>query len=58
MLVLSRKIGEKINIGNDIIVQVTKICGSRVSVAIEAPKTTSIVRAELQRKDNPDAKQS
>jgi carbon storage regulator len=47
MLVLSRKIGEEIRIG-DAIVKVVSISGNRVSVAIEAPKEVKILRRELE----------
>lgn len=48
MLVLSRKQGERIHIGDDIVIVVNKIQGNRVSIAIEAPKHLNIKRSELQ----------
>lgn len=48
MLVLSRKIGEEIRIGNDIVVKVNRIAGGRVSIGVEAPDHIKIVRGELQ----------
>ena len=47
MLVLSRKPGESIRIGDDIKVTVVKIRGNRVRVGIEAPDGIHIVRGEL-----------
>lgn len=47
MLVLTRKLGEKIVIGNDIIVVVTEIRGSYVKLGVEAPKTIGIYREEV-----------
>lgn len=47
MLVLSRKIGERITIGGDVVVTVTKVKGSRVTIGIEAPAEVRIVRGEL-----------
>ncbi len=47
MLVLSRKIGEKIHVGDSITVEVRRIAGNRVSLAIEAPKHVRILRGEL-----------
>lgn len=47
MLVLSRKVGERIQIGDDIIVTVTAIKGNRVQVGIDAAPTVSIRRGEL-----------
>jgi carbon storage regulator len=47
MLVLSRKPGEKVHIGQDIVLTVLEVRGSRVRVGIEAPGDTTIARAEL-----------
>ena len=48
MLVLTRKIGERIRIGDDITLVVTKMAGNRVTLGIEAPKDIRIVRGELE----------
>ncbi len=48
MLVLTRKVGERIQIGDDIIVVVTKSAGNRVTLGIEAPRDVRIVRGELE----------
>ena len=47
MLVLSRKEGERLSIGNDITIVVSKVSGNRVTIGIEAPKHVKIVRSEL-----------
>ena len=47
MLVLSRKVGERIHIGNDIFVEVRRVAGRRVTLAINAPKNVRILRGEL-----------
>lgn len=47
MLVLTRKRNESIVVGEDIVIQVTQIQGNRVSLAIQAPREVSIMRAEL-----------
>ncbi len=47
MLVLTRKLGEKIAIGNEITVVVTQIHGSHVKLGVEAPKEVSIYREEI-----------
>jgi len=47
MLVLSRKIGEEIVIGNDIRVTVVDVKGSRVKLGIQAPNDVGIFRSEL-----------
>jgi carbon storage regulator len=50
MLVLSRKVGEQIQIGTDIILTVTSVKGNRVTLGIEAPKHIRVDRGELQAK--------
>jgi len=47
MLVLSRKLGEKIHIGENISVEVRRVAGNRVTLAIDAPKEIRILRGEL-----------
>lgn len=47
MLVLSRKAGERIWIGDDISVTVVRISGGGVRIGIEAPKEMPVVREEL-----------
>lgn len=47
MLVLSRKPGERLTIGEDIVLVVNKVSGNRVTLAIEAPQDVRIVRGEL-----------
>jgi len=47
MLVLSRKEGEKLVIGDNITLVISKIAGNRVTVGIEAPADVKIVRGEL-----------
>lgn len=47
MLVLSRKKGERINIGDNIIVEVVEVIGGKVRLGIEAPNEVPIHRAEV-----------
>jgi carbon storage regulator len=47
MLVLSRKVGERILIGEDIRVTIVRIAGGGVRVGIEAPSSLNVVREEL-----------
>jgi carbon storage regulator len=47
MLVLSRKVGDRVLIGDQVTVVVSKIAGNRVTLAIEAPESMHIIRAEL-----------
>lgn len=48
MLVLSRKSGQQIVIGEDIVVSILGIPGNRVRIGIEAPESVRIVRGELE----------
>ena len=48
MLVLSRKVGEQIVIGDNITVVVNKVTGNRISLGIQAPHDVRIIRGELQ----------
>jgi carbon storage regulator len=47
MLVLSRKLGEKIVIGNDIVVTIVKIDRNQVRIGIEAPHDVPVFREEI-----------
>ena len=52
MLVVSRKAGESIVIGDDIKVIVKRIESNRVGIGIDAPRETVIRRTELTGKDD------
>lgn len=47
MLVLSRKVGERIRIGDGVVITVVRITGGGVRLGIEAPPELSVVREEL-----------
>ncbi len=47
MLVLSRKVGDKLVINGNITVEVVKIQGNRISLGIVAPSNVKILRGEL-----------
>ena len=47
MLVLTRRVGEKIIIGNDITITVIKLSNGIVRLGFEAPKECSIYRKEI-----------
>ena len=51
MLVLSRKAGESLYIGDGITVTVTSTSGGRVKLAIDAPPEVPILRGELLAKE-------
>ena len=47
MLILSRKINEKIMIGDNIAVSIIEIRGDQVRIGIDAPKTVKVFRQEI-----------
>jgi len=47
MLVISRKINEKIKIGDDIEITIVSIDKNQVRIGINAPKNITILRSEL-----------
>lgn len=47
MLVLTRKLQEKICIGNDITVTILRVKGQQVRIGIEAPRDIRVIRGEL-----------
>ena len=47
MLVLSRKAGEKIKIGEDVTMQVIRIQGTTVKLGFDAPQSVRILRDDI-----------
>ena len=47
MLVVSRKIGEELKVGDNIIVKIIDIDKNQVKVGIDAPRNVTILRMEL-----------
>lgn len=47
MLILSRKIDEKIRIGDDIIITLIDVHGDQVKIGVEAPKNVKVFRQEV-----------
>lgn len=47
MLVLAREVGEKIVIGNEVVVEVLSVTGNVVRLGISAPRETSVHRFEV-----------
>ena len=47
MLVLSRRPGEQLQIGDDIVVEVLEISGAQVRLGITAPREVAVLRDEL-----------
>jgi carbon storage regulator len=47
VLVLARKVGEKIRVGDDVVFTIVRISGDKVRVGIEAPKEVPVHRDEV-----------
>jgi carbon storage regulator len=47
MLILSRRAGESMTIGNDIKVRVVSVSGNQVRLGIEAPREVKVLREEI-----------
>ena len=54
MLVLSRRIGQEVCIGNDTVISVQQIQGGRVVLGFVAPDSVKILRSELTDRFCPD----
>lgn len=54
MLVLTRKIGELIVIGDDIKIKIVEIKGKQVRIGIEAPRNVAVNREEIYRQKTAD----
>ena len=50
MLILTRRLGESIIIGEDIVVTILGLKGNQVRIGISAPKNVSVHREEIQKK--------
>ena len=47
MLILTRKVGESLRIGDDVSVVVLGIKGNQVRIGVDAPKSVSVHREEI-----------
>lgn len=47
MLILSRKVGESVTIGNDIVVKVVSLSGNQIRLGITAPREVRVLREEI-----------
>ena len=47
MLILSRKVNEKVVIGDDITVSIIEVRGDQVRIGIDAPKKIKVFRQEV-----------
>ncbi len=53
MLVLSRKIDEAIQIGDNVSIRILKVKGNQVRIGIDAPREVRVVRSGLKRIEAP-----
>ena len=47
MLIITRRAGEKVMVGDDVVVHVMEIVGNTVRVGIEAPRALPVYREEI-----------
>lgn len=47
MLILTRKLGEGIRVGDDVVVKIVEIRGGQVRLGIEAPRAVPVHREEV-----------
>lgn len=52
MLVVSRKLGEEVVIGQDVVVRVVAVRGNTVRLGIDAPRQLSVDRREVRVRRN------
>jgi carbon storage regulator len=52
MLVLSRKVGEKILIGDNVSITVVRVQGDKVRIGVEAPEDVVVLREEIKDRDD------
>ena len=55
MLILTRRTGEALKIGNDVSVTVLGVKGNQVRLGISAPRDVSVFREEVLQKPNAEA---
>ena len=47
MLIITRRAGEKVMVGDDVVIHVMEIVGNTVRVGIEAPRSLPVYREEI-----------
>ncbi len=47
MLILSRRVGESVTIGNDIVVKIVSLSGNQIRLGITAPREVRVLREEI-----------
>jgi carbon storage regulator len=49
MLIITRRPGEKIMLGDDVVIEVIEVSGSSVRIGIDAPRSIRVFREEIWR---------
>ena len=49
MLIITRRAGEKVMIGDDVVVEIMEIVGNQVRLGIQAPQSVRVYREEIWR---------
>jgi carbon storage regulator len=47
MLIITRRAGEKVMLGDDIVVEVMEVVGNTVRIGIQAPRSLPVYREEI-----------
>jgi carbon storage regulator len=47
MLILTRRVGESLIIGDDVVVKILGVKGNQVRIGVDAPKNVSVHREEI-----------
>lgn len=58
MLVLSRKVGQKIFVGDDVTITLVRISGDKARIGVEAPKNVPILREEVKKRQEAEVRSS
>ncbi|MXP51238.1 carbon storage regulator CsrA [Pantoea sp. SoEX] len=58
MLILTRRVGETLVIGNEVIVTVLAVKGNQVRIGVKAPKEISVHREEIYQRIRTEIKQT
>lgn len=58
MLILTRRIGEILKVGDDVSITILGLKGNQVRIGIEAPKSVSVHREEIYQRIQEEKKQT